>query len=52
MTLVSLFLDRIERSEPRQALWIKREGKYQSITWDELAGIAYCFIPNRPEDGG
>jgi long-chain acyl-CoA synthetase len=36
MTLVQLFLDRLAQSGPRPALWIKREGQFQSRTWDEL----------------
>ena len=36
-TLVSQFCRREAADGPRQALWIRRHGKYEALTWNELA---------------
>ncbi len=36
-TLVAIYAARIKDSNSQRALYFKREGAYQSITWDELA---------------
>lgn len=36
-SLIHLFLNRVNQSTDRPALWLKRQGKYEYITWREFA---------------
>ncbi len=36
-SLIQLFLNRVHESSDRPALWSKRQGKYEYITWQEFA---------------
>jgi long-chain acyl-CoA synthetase len=35
--LSALFLDRVAASGPRPAIWLRRDGKYAALSWDQIA---------------
>lgn len=40
-TIIAWFLRRVAESGPRPALHVKREGRYQPVTWEQLAAAVY-----------